>query len=267
MSYPALDIARKLIQLAEDQFRFGGEKLTNMKLQKLMYYAQGYHLAAFGERLFDDDIESWMYGPVVPSVYDYYAKYEANPLPSEECGIKMNRYAEALFNYVYYFFRNFSAVGLMNRTHTESPWKEALPHNRGTKIPSESIKTYFDAKLPELVRDRVEDDFIVIENLAEDWDHYGTPKPSDFTVQKGREFVGLLSTKSLIYSDIRPAEMGGVDVVFRYSNTAIGVCLMDNAITWYCHHKGDNDLIGGSLVPYTSELFAKLSQMIEEACK
>ncbi len=267
MSYPALDIARKLIQLAEDQFRFGGEKLTNMKLQKLMYYAQGYHLAAFDERLFDDDIESWMYGPVVPSVYDYYAKYEANPLPSEECGLKMTKAAENLFNYVYNFFRNFSAIGLMNRTHTESPWLEALPHNRGTKIPSESIKTYFDPRLPELVKDRIEKEYQFIESLPEDWDHYGSPKPSDYTVQKGREFVSLLSTKSLIYSDIRPAEMGGIDIVFYNPNTIIGVCLMDNAITWYCYHEGDKEVVGESVIPYSSEIYAKLSEMMEEACR
>ena len=64
MSYPVLAIANKLLASATDYD--GGELMSNMKLQKMLYYQQGYHLAAFGTPLFDEDIEAWMYGPVVP---------------------------------------------------------------------------------------------------------------------------------------------------------------------------------------------------------
>ncbi len=40
-----------------------------MKLHKLLYYAAGWHLGFTGEPLFDEDIEAWQYGPVVPSIY------------------------------------------------------------------------------------------------------------------------------------------------------------------------------------------------------
>lgn len=43
-----------------------------MKLQKLLYYVQGFHIAVFNRPLFNEDIEAWMYGPVVPAVYEYY---------------------------------------------------------------------------------------------------------------------------------------------------------------------------------------------------
>lgn len=73
MAYKALDIAKKLIFLAQQDEANGGECLTNLKLQKLLYYQQGFHLAAFDAPLFNDSMESWMYGPVVPVVYDTYS--------------------------------------------------------------------------------------------------------------------------------------------------------------------------------------------------
>ncbi|MDR1041744.1 MAG: DUF4065 domain-containing protein [Deltaproteobacteria bacterium] len=43
--------------------------LTHLKLQKLLYFAQGWHLAYYDVPLFEDPIEAWKYGPVVRSVY------------------------------------------------------------------------------------------------------------------------------------------------------------------------------------------------------
>ena len=80
MTYKAIDIAKKLIFLAQQDEANGGECLTNLKLQKLLYYQQGYHLAAFGTPLFEENVESWMYGPVVPVVYDTYAECGAHTL-------------------------------------------------------------------------------------------------------------------------------------------------------------------------------------------
>ena len=60
MAYKAIDIAKKLIFLAQQDEANGGECLTNLKLQKLLYYQQGYHLAAFGTPLFEENVESWI---------------------------------------------------------------------------------------------------------------------------------------------------------------------------------------------------------------
>lgn len=70
MAYKVIDIANQLLVKA---YRASdGELMTNLKLQKMLYYQQGFHLAYFGTPLFDDEIEAWMYGPVVPSVYNHY---------------------------------------------------------------------------------------------------------------------------------------------------------------------------------------------------
>jgi uncharacterized phage-associated protein len=50
-------------------------RLSNLKLQKLLYYAQGHYLATAGQPLFDDRIQAWSHGPVVPTVYHEYKKF------------------------------------------------------------------------------------------------------------------------------------------------------------------------------------------------
>jgi uncharacterized phage-associated protein len=47
-----------------------GDAISNMKLQKLLYYAQGFALAILGNPLFPEDFEKWTFGPVLPVVYD-----------------------------------------------------------------------------------------------------------------------------------------------------------------------------------------------------
>lgn len=143
MAYKAIDIAKKIIFKAQDDEPNGGDRMTNLKLQKLLYYQQGYHLAFFGTPLFDDEIEAWMYGPVVPSVYNVYSKYIASTLPEVKDVIYLSDDEEELFNEVYDAYREFSAIGLMNRTHSERPWQEARPHDRGTIITKGKLKSYF----------------------------------------------------------------------------------------------------------------------------
>lgn len=147
MAYKALDIAKKLIYKAQEDEANGGERLTNLKLQKLLYYQQGYHLAAFDTPLFEEDVEAWMYGPVVPCVYDEYAQYGSSVLPETDCDLQLTEDEETLFSEVYDAFRDFSAIGLMNRTHAEAPWKEVYPHDRGTVIPQSSMQAYFKTQM------------------------------------------------------------------------------------------------------------------------
>lgn len=143
MAYNVLDIAKKIIKIADDDIANGGDNITNLKLQKLLYYQQGYHLAKFDSPLFNEDVEAWMYGPVVPVVYDYYQQFGAQSLPVDKDVIVLPDEEETLFYQVYDAYREFSAIGLMNMTHSEMPWTNVEPHNRGTVISQESMKAYF----------------------------------------------------------------------------------------------------------------------------
>ena len=147
MAYKALDIAKKLIFKAQNDEPNGGERLTNLKLQKLLYYQQGFHLAFFDTPLFEDNVEAWMYGPVVPEVYEEYSSYGSTSLPEVTNPISLSDDEEELFNEVYDAYREFSAIGLMNRTHKEKPWIDAVPHDRGTVISQDSMKSYFNTQI------------------------------------------------------------------------------------------------------------------------
>ena len=71
------------LQLAEYTIRRATEKdktITNLKLQKTLYYVQGYSLRALNRSAFDETICHWQYGPVVPIVYFAYSTNGANPL-------------------------------------------------------------------------------------------------------------------------------------------------------------------------------------------
>jgi uncharacterized phage-associated protein len=50
----------------------GVTDLTNLKLQKLLYCAYGVHLVLFSEKLFNDQIQAWKLGPVVPIIYQEF---------------------------------------------------------------------------------------------------------------------------------------------------------------------------------------------------
>jgi uncharacterized phage-associated protein len=98
--------------------------------------------------LFDEEIEAWMYGPVVPSVYDEYKSNGKNGihLDSEFEFEFENKKEEALFNEVFKVYGVYSALGLMNMTHNEHPWKSTKT-GEGNVITKVKIKTFFKTRL------------------------------------------------------------------------------------------------------------------------
>lgn len=145
MTYKALDIANKLLSKSTDYD--AGELMSNMKLQKMLYYQQAYHLAAFGTPLFEEDIEAWIYGPVVPCIYEHFRAYGAGGIaPETETPLSLNEEEEYLFNDVFEAYLDFSAYGLMNKTHEEAPWKTTKT-GVGNVISHEKMMDFFKKKL------------------------------------------------------------------------------------------------------------------------
>ncbi|MBR1735377.1 MAG: SocA family protein [Alphaproteobacteria bacterium] len=105
-----------------------GDFISNLKLQKLCYYAQGIHLAITNQRLFDNDIEAWQHGPVVADLYFEYNQYGSSDIPvtpgfSSDIISVENR---ELLDDVYAEYGQYSAWKLRNMTHCEPPWKRAI---------------------------------------------------------------------------------------------------------------------------------------------
>ena len=147
MAYPVIQIANQLLLYSADK---GGELMTNMKLQKMLYYQQGFHLAYFGTPLFEEDIEAWMYGPVVPTVYDRYKSNGRNGIePDRGLDFSFGQKKElALFNEVCKVYGAYSAIGLMNMTHEEMPWKSTpIGEGEGHIIAKEKMQSFFKKRL------------------------------------------------------------------------------------------------------------------------
>ena len=106
-----------------------GDSITHLKLQKLVYYSQVYHLVRNGESLFDEPIEAWAHGPVVRALYDRFKNYEWQTIPPSE--INSNPFDEIpkesrdIIDEVYEEYGECSARRLEDLTHSEKPWKEA----------------------------------------------------------------------------------------------------------------------------------------------
>lgn len=74
MKYPAIVIANEIIKLAQAQ----NIPITPMKLQKILYLANGIAYKRTGDKLINERFEAWDYGPVVSDVYNAFKNYRRN---------------------------------------------------------------------------------------------------------------------------------------------------------------------------------------------
>lgn len=122
MPYQAIDIAKHILALSNPEV---GDVITNLKLQKLLYYVQGFHLAITGNKLFEEDILAWQYGPVVPEVYHYYKNRGAAAIEvPTEIDTELDESELEILQEVYKVYGQYSALKLMEMTHMESPWQQ-----------------------------------------------------------------------------------------------------------------------------------------------
>lgn len=120
----------------------GAEYISNLKLQKLLYYAQGSFLAVTGAPLFSDNIVAWQHGPVVEQIYHKYKSNGAQGIEfTEDFDFSAFTTEENdLLTEVYDTFGQYSAWKLRNMTHNEAPWKETYQNDI---ISRDKIKEYF----------------------------------------------------------------------------------------------------------------------------
>jgi uncharacterized phage-associated protein len=122
-----------------------GDDLSNLKLQKLLYYCQGYFLAFNSKPLFEEEIVAWTYGPVVPCIYDKYKSYMAGSLPPvPKYEGNLNGRQKELIDVVYREYGQFSAGKLVELTHEETTWKETP---EGGVISLEKMEKFFSDKI------------------------------------------------------------------------------------------------------------------------
>lgn len=109
-----------------------------MKLQKLLYYSQAWHLARHGEPLFDAPIEAWSRGPVVPEVYwRHRGRHEVQAWEEGDPGGLVDHERE-IVRTVVERYGGFSRHELSEMAHDEEPWQRArgaLPDSAPSNAP------------------------------------------------------------------------------------------------------------------------------------
>jgi uncharacterized phage-associated protein len=113
MSISAHDVA------AELRRRFNRDPGV-LKIHKLLYYAQGWHLTWTGEPLFRERIEAWTNGPVVADLWHDEKKARPRPAPQRLVGAEL-----ATIDYVMDRYGRYAPKDLIRRTHDEDPWRDA----------------------------------------------------------------------------------------------------------------------------------------------
>lgn len=134
--------------------QYDGELLTHLKIQKLLYYAQGLFLAYTGEPIFNEEIYAWEHGPVVREVYEIYKGAKSNPIEykhieeDEELIMKVyeNEDYRNVLEVAFAHYGKYSAWHLRGMTHGETPWKTT---SLNELISKEKIRKFFEEEVLE----------------------------------------------------------------------------------------------------------------------
>lgn len=99
--------------------------MTAMKLQKLVYYSQAWHLVWDSELLFEDSIEAWAYGPIVPRLYEAHrGAFKVSELDGGNPDLLSESEKETI-DRVCEYYGKYNAQQLSDLTHSEEPWNKA----------------------------------------------------------------------------------------------------------------------------------------------
>ncbi len=129
MTTPAYSISKFIVQNAD-------APISNLKLQKLLYYAQGWYLGFYGKPLFNERIEAWRHGPVVPRMFHYFREFKWKPVTVDSGPADVSPFVAKHLKSVLKAYGGWSAAQLEMQSHQEAPWKEA----RGDLAPDETCR-------------------------------------------------------------------------------------------------------------------------------
>jgi uncharacterized phage-associated protein len=142
--HKAEEIAETIIDLSRKR---NINDLTNLKLQKLLYYSQAWHLALTDNPIFIEDVEAWIHGPVVPRVFGTFKEYRWGVISREVKPINDDSIIRHIEE-VIHTYGKFGATELERLTHSEEPWisaRRGLAPDEPSRnvIPKEHMKNFY----------------------------------------------------------------------------------------------------------------------------
>ena len=136
---------------SDNRFEITPDVITHLKMQKLVYYAQGIHLCYTNKPLFDEEIQAWPHGPVAQKLYRELKPYKNKDLMQcfkdiKENELHLQQEEKEILQIVFNRYSKYSASALRNKTHAEAAWLEAYEKGKSNIITQEKIKKFFTAK-------------------------------------------------------------------------------------------------------------------------
>ncbi|MDR1404855.1 MAG: DUF4065 domain-containing protein [Candidatus Methanoplasma sp.] len=144
----AIDVANFFIDVAKDS----DDPMTHLRVQKLLYFAQGWSLACLGRPLFSDDTEAWQHGPVVPSVYHEFSSHGREQIRCTKDdysgGVFTGEEIEFLTD-IAMKYRFYSTGWLVSLCHAQGgAWETVQDSHISKVIPTDLIREEFASKGP-----------------------------------------------------------------------------------------------------------------------
>ncbi len=112
-----VEIAAAILQECKKR----GIAVSNLRLQKLLYYSEAWSLALRGESFFNDPIEAWVHGPVVADVFHLYKDSRWAPIAEAKTATAQDDEALSHIGAVIDAYGTFSASDLERLAHSENP--------------------------------------------------------------------------------------------------------------------------------------------------
>lgn len=145
-SITPIDVVKLFLKL-QDFDTDCGDVITNLKAQKLVYYAQGVYMAKAGVPLFNDNFEAWQHGPVIPDLYHQLKEFKNCQIQVDHNDKDIEKFNDKQLDIlisVYKTYGRYSAWALRDMTHNEAPWKDTIVNHVISKA---KIKDYFETVL------------------------------------------------------------------------------------------------------------------------
>jgi len=132
------------------RFSFDGDLVTNLKMQKLLYYVYVWNLVLNRERCFEEKFQAWPNGPVMASIYNNLKVFGSSPIESDFIGISndddLKKLKESIggelitiIDQVYKIYGTKSPFELVTLTHNELPWSKARQGLEDTEASNNEI--------------------------------------------------------------------------------------------------------------------------------
>jgi uncharacterized phage-associated protein len=116
--YTAQQIADYIVWSAHES----GSFISNLKLQKILYYVQGWHLAIFQCPLFAERFQAWVHGPVIPELYHRYKKHSWRNIDEDVARPDLDAATADFLDEVLDEYGSKDALELEYLARREEPW-------------------------------------------------------------------------------------------------------------------------------------------------